>query len=149
MSTESDEWMEYALETYDVVVRPTAKARALVRKALEATSDYWEAVGLPVPRVMFAHDIPDGHLARAISGSGSAGAPLLVIDYSLSKSDYDEVEITLLHELVHLFYDSAFSEDERLDPEVEEDIAESTAHLLWERRIDPADLRGILERAIR
>lgn len=144
-----DEWTEYASSTYDIVRRPTEKARSVVKAALDATADYWEGVGLPGPRVMFARDIPSGHLARAIAGSGSAGAPLLIIDYDLVKSGgYDEVEVTLLHELVHLFYDSAFLEDERLAPGAEEEVAESTAHMLWERRLDADKLRGYLEGAV-
>jgi hypothetical protein len=71
------------------------------------------------------------------------------MDYAFARGgDRDEIEITFLHEMVHAFYESAYPDDDRLDAEQEEDVAEKVAGLIWRRSLDPERVRAVLERLV-
>ena len=127
------------------IARPSKAQQHASSEALRASSDFWRAVGLRIPRILYVQRIGKNHVARFVSGT--SGEPFILLSRKLK--DYDEIEISIFHELVHAFYESSVSEEERLAPQQEEVVAESFAQLLWSRSIDPPALRGLLEAALR
>jgi hypothetical protein len=128
--------------------RAPKQVKETVVRRMTHVQDYLEALGVGHATVHFVVGFQDdrGHVARYINGTSSA--PVFVFNARAHvNAASDEVEVSLLHEAGHAYFDSRGLSGE--DPEGEEAAVEEAARWLVERPGDFGLARKFLDRLAR